>query len=149
MHNPALDKKAAELRSTGMSQQKIADALNVNQSTIHRALQKSEIKALVESEHKKFLQSLPNARQNIQGLIDNYANISDNKERERAWRSSMEMLRSAGLLPSGAPSILLQQITMTQNVSLNPQIISMLSPHSSSTTNIDYDNIIDVNTLTS
>lgn len=119
-------KQIAELRATGKSIRKIAEVVPPSPSTVCRILKQEDVQELVEHEQAIFLQALPNARQNIQSLIENYATLSD-KEKDLAWKSSMEMLRGVGLLPSNNLALIFQQLNIFANKdAISPQIQKIL-----------------------
>lgn len=127
------DKKiVAELAATGMGVREITRTIgedNTSVCKISRIMNMEEVKAMVLEEQSKFLASLPNARKNVQGLIDNYDCIKDNNERDRAWKSSMEMLRAAGFLPSKNMSVVLQQMNIYHggDQMISPEVMKVLS----------------------
>lgn len=115
------DKQIAELRAADIPQTEIAEKLNISQPTVSRALAKVETQMMLEREQEKFFECLPKARENIQDLIEGFKRETDSKTKELAWRSSMEALRAAGILPS-------QSMSYYFNTVINNQQNTILSP---------------------
>lgn len=126
-------KQIAESMATTNNQAETARQLGVHKSTVCRIVKEDDVRVMIETEQLKFLTSLPNARENIQHLVDNYRQkdesglpILDKEERDKAWKSSMEMLRSAGMLPSNSMSIFIQNTYNQQNNTILSPIIKEL-----------------------
>mgnify|MGYP001571761977 CR=1 FL=1 len=118
---------ASEIAS-GQSITRIAERHNVSRQTIIERKQNPEMQEMIRSEREKFLNCIPKARQNIESGINNYDKLSDaSREKERAWRASMEVLRGAGMLPSKDVSIMVNQyISAPHSQIIAPDILRLL-----------------------
>lgn len=145
MYNKALlDKKIAESVAVTGNQAETARQLDISKATVCRRMQNDDVKAMIEAEQAQFFQSLPKARENIQFLIENYLALDEEgslvlpkDDRDKAWKSSMEMLRASGMLPSHSPSTFVQNIyQQTNNMFLNPIIQDLLAAQGQEMLNI-------------
>lgn len=132
------EKAIADLRSAGATMPEIRDILGISIGKVHKVLQKEDVKALVEHEYNEFLQSLPTARRNIQSLIERHDSLDpDDKDKQRAWASSMEMLRSAGILPGQLSQLTINNIQINNQQVISPVISDLLSRMQSDVVDIE------------
>lgn len=121
------EKGIANMRSAGATMQTIADTLDMSIGKVHRICHKEDVAALIESEYNQFISCLPKARQNIQSLIERHDNLpDDSKDKQRAWASSMEMLRSAGMLPGNPSQLTINNIQINQQQIISPVISDLI-----------------------
>ncbi len=134
----AKTKEIAALRATGLSCREIEAELGISKSKVATVLKQEDVKALVEREYNEFLQALPTARRNIQSLIERHDSLDpDDKDKQRAWASSMEMLRSAGILPGNLSQLTINNIQINNQQVLSPILSDLLSKMSESIVDVD------------
>lgn len=115
------------------NQSETARQLGINKSTVHRIIERDDVREMIDEEREKFLESLPNARANIQYLIDNFRTVDASNapilsagEKDQAWKSSMEVLRAAGMLPSHYGSIHIENVYQETRVQIISPVIQLL-----------------------
>jgi predicted transcriptional regulator len=127
------DIQIAEARAAGASLQEIASQNGFHESTACRKLQKPDIKKHIEAIQAKIADECYNqAAENISLAIKQYkpqaalkTEERDPQLREHGFKSSLRILESIGILPSHAPSIMIQQIYNTNNI-INNDISKLL-----------------------
>ena len=126
--------------------QRIADDLNVNKSTICRALKTEEMQHMLEREREEFLKCVPQARQNLQKLVMDHDDLpADSQDKQRAWKTSIEIARAAGMLPSHAPSIYIQTLYQDNSTTvLAPEVSQFLDHYTDDVIEVESDDIQDI-----
>jgi hypothetical protein len=122
------EKQIASEIASGQTITQIASNHNVSRQAIMRQRDKPEIQEMIKAEREEFLKCIPKARLNIESGINSYESLKDqSREKERAWRASMEVLRGAGMLPSKESSISVNQyISAPHSQILSPDILRLL-----------------------
>ncbi|MBI5967915.1 MAG: helix-turn-helix domain-containing protein [Deltaproteobacteria bacterium] len=112
----------------GQSQEEIGRTLGVSQSTISRLINKKDVKDLLEAETLKLLESVPAAVENIRDLVEEMKRIpkKEVKRRELSYKATIELLKTAGLLPTPLQAQTLINIYKTQNLILTPIVQKMI-----------------------
>ncbi len=109
-----------------VSQQKIADQLEVSQSTISRLANKDDVKAMIEEETIRLLGSVPQAIDNIADLINEMPQMTSVKEKELGYKASRKVLEAAGILNSATSSLSLTNIVQRNTPVLSPLVEAFL-----------------------
>ena len=108
----------ANARVMGATLRDIEPEVGIDHSTVGRKLNHPEVKQYIESLHAQLIsESLGTAAANIQMAVDQYrpqaelpADQRDGQLREHGFKASQRLLESVGILPSHAPSVMIQQI---------------------------------------
>jgi predicted transcriptional regulator len=103
-----------------VSQQTIADQLGVSQSTVSRLANKEDVKAMIEQETIRLLGSVPQAIDNIAGLVSEMPHMTNVKEKELAFKATRKVLEAAGVLNSPSPSLGVVNVFQQNSVVLSP-----------------------------
>lgn len=146
LQHPATLKDIAAKAAAGIPGAEIARDLGVHKSTISRRLSTPELQKMVEEERQAFLQAVPHARRNITNLVEQHDNLdADSKDKQRAWASSMEMLRAAGMLPSHTMSQTINNIYNDNSTQLLvPEVSAFLDQFAAGMALEDDSDVIDV-----
>jgi hypothetical protein len=129
-------KKREIARAVAISGGNITEAskeIGVPKATVSRIARRPEVQAMIEAEQTEFYKSLPNARQNIQYLIDNFLVFDDEgnpklngAERARAFKASMDMLKGSGMLPSHINTLYVENLLQQKNTQIISPVIQEL-----------------------
>jgi hypothetical protein len=128
------DLQIAELRAAGSSLQQIATIQNIDKSTVSRRLQRADLAEYVETLKSSLInEGLETAQKNILHAIKSYQTTTGNETeqtqlREHGFKASNSLLTACGLLPSNAPSIIIQ----TNNF-VSPVVERILAEHTAPT----------------
>jgi hypothetical protein len=129
-NDPVQVANIAGLLASGQSQTQVAEILGVNRITINRAANKPDIKALIHKTHQQLINNhLTTCSNNISHVIQSYPIYEAARDKDFATLSlkySAEVLRSVGILPTQAQSILIQNIYNQTNISLAPAVTGIL-----------------------
>lgn len=122
-HNPAILSTVAAGLAAGIPQYQVAAQLGVHPSTVSRAAAKPDTKTLINTIHQALIDSaLQPAQANISRSIQDYYSLpvntddsgralpQDLQRKDHGFKASIRLLEAAGILPSHAQSILIQQI---------------------------------------
>jgi predicted transcriptional regulator len=110
-----------------VSQQRIADQLGVSQSTVSRLANRDDVKAMIEQETIRLLGSIPQAIDNIAGLVNEMPQITSVKEKELGFKATRKVLEAAGILNSASPSLSVVNIVQRNSVVLSPIVEAVLA----------------------
>ena len=121
--------KIEELAAAGHAHSFIGNAVGLHQTTITRTLQKPEIAARIEKLQNKVAdQYMEDAVENFGHAITSYRKLGpkdDFQLREHGFKASVEICRSIGILPSHAPSIMVQNV-LNVSQTVNSPIVDRL-----------------------
>lgn len=106
----------------GKSQMETAKETGVSVSTVHRLIQKPDIKALIEEQRGRLSSGLPKAAENVLSLIEKMDTAPDARSKELSYKASSDLLKSFGLFPSATPSIAVTQIYNENAVIVSPEL---------------------------
>ena len=136
----------ASMRAAGTSLKEIAKNINVHESTISRRLNTQEMQEMLEREREEFLKCVPQARQNLQKLVMDHDDLpADSQDKQRAWKTSIEIARAAGMLPSHAPSIYIQTLYQDNSTTvLAPEVSQFLDHYTDDVIEVESDDIQDI-----
>ena len=129
-----LKQKVAVLASTDMTNQNIADTLEVSRSTVQRVLKDSEVKSIIEDCKKTLVEkAYQKSVENVVHAVENYQNKEEKDEngkidgqtyqlKEHGFKASVEILKSMGLLSSNAPSFVVNSLNVQNNTFISPLV---------------------------
>jgi hypothetical protein len=126
----ARDTKMAKIAATGISQSKIVGEMKkegwtVTKATVNHALQKPNIKLIMEEEREKLISLVPKAVSNYKNWIDKATTYRDKTDKEIAFKATTKVLESNGLV-SGTPSTQIQIMNNSGNTIVSPIIEGLL-----------------------
>jgi len=118
----------------------IASKIGCSAATVCCTAKKPEVKELIEQAQKRLLsETLETATCNIIGLVNDYDKppvspenedkevVDYNKQRkDHGFRATIKILESAGMLPSHAPSLHVQNIYNQTTIQLTPLVQGIL-----------------------
>ena len=106
LDSPHIQDMVVKQLAVGESQNSIAKVVGLNQSQVSRFANREEIKALIEQEQMKLLEVVPDAVENIKGLVRAMKDIpeKDHKRKELSYKASKDVLKSVGLMPTPVQS---------------------------------------------
>ena len=142
--------KIAQAIGAGMSIAATAKIADCSPTTVSKV--KKEKKELIEKYQTKYLESLPNAVKIQTQLIDDFETIDSKDDPVRfnaSVRASEKLLQVAGIIPSQAPSIFLQNLYQdARSIVLSDQVSDIISRFIPNTIEIattlsDIDHVID------
>ena len=129
-----LKQKVAVLASTDMTNQNIADTLEVSRSTVQRVLRDSEVKSIIEDCKKTLVEkAYQKSVENVVHAVENYQNKEEKDQngkldgqtyqlKEHGFKASVEILKSMGLLSSNAPSFVVNSLNVQNNTFISPLV---------------------------
>jgi predicted transcriptional regulator len=99
---PHIKEKVVKELAVGKSQKSIAKEVGLNQSSVCRFANREDISKRIEQEKHRLIEAVPDAVDNIKGLVREMKNLpkSDIKGRELSYKASKDVLKAVGLLPS-------------------------------------------------
>ena len=133
-----LKQKVAVLASTDMTNQNIADTLEVSRSTVQRVLRDSEVKSIIEDCKKTLVEkAYQKSVENVVHAVENYQNKEEKDEngkidgqtyqlKEHGFKASVEILKSMGLLSSNAPSFVVNSLNVQNNQYITPVVMKAI-----------------------
>lgn len=143
-----IKEKVVKKLAVGERQNSIAEQVGLNQSQISRFASREDIRTLIEQEQRKLLEVVPDAVENVKGLVKEMRDIpkDDIKRRELSYKASKDVLKSVGLLPTPVQSQTLINLSQNNLQVLSPVIMEILSRASEKPIDDD-EPIINVNDL--
>ncbi len=125
--DPVRVQALARMRAAGQGVRTIADQLGCSHPTVVRSLQRQDVKQLIADIHAEMMIDAPqNAARNLRKLIADYPTLSEGQTKEHAFKASVKMLESIGVLPSHAPSQVTVNILNAENVNVSPVVVNVL-----------------------
>ena len=99
---PHIKEQVVKELAVGKSQKSIAKEVGLTQSSICRFANREDISKRIEQEKSRLIEAVPDAVDNIKGLVQEMKNLpkSDIKGRELSYKASKDVLKAVGLLPS-------------------------------------------------
>lgn len=140
--------KAAQLAATGMTTREIGQELSVSHSTICRALNKPEIRAIIEKESARLVNCLPDIVDSTQTVIRIGRQLSLHAENpqecgndtlfkepneilkaiELSQKTGSRVAKSLGVEPTHAPSLIFQNIhNDSRQLTIHPAVVAAIS----------------------
>ena len=164
-NNPVLATKIISLAAQGQTQQVIADELSISQPTVQRIQKANQI--LIQKEAQKYLDILPDivandvreiqdyftASKNLSDTIINHPTVDASQLQrfcEFVNSKITDIKRSIGMYSAHSPGLVFQQLNIfnTVQTSLSPQLLQLFQGVSAQS-QVDYDNIVDAEVLSS
>ena len=99
---PKIKEQVVKELAVGKSQNAISKEVGLNQSSVCRFANREDISKRIEQEKHRLIDAVPDAVDNIKGLVQEMKNLpqSDIKGRELSYKASKDVLKAVGLLPS-------------------------------------------------
>ena len=99
---PHIKEQVVKELAIGKSQKAISKDVGLNQSSVCRFANREDISKRIEAEKCRLIEAVPDAVDNIKGLVSEMKNLpkSDIKGRELSYKASKDVLKAVGLLPS-------------------------------------------------
>jgi DNA-binding XRE family transcriptional regulator len=124
------DYKIAIKACAGETVTQIARELDCNRKTVYYALEKDRVKEYVEKHTLKMLENLPQAVQNVTGLVNKMEGEVDKDERKLCYQATRDVLSVGNVLPSQNQTTLIQNVYNQQNnLIMSPIIKGMIDQH--------------------
>ena len=119
-------------RIAGQKTKEIAKEIGLTPDTVRRYLKRDDVKEWIEREQLGVLEALPNAVQNITGLVNGMKGEKDKDERRLCFEATKEVLKVGGIIPTNTQSTFIQNIYGQNNLVLSPVLKEMLERHEKS-----------------
>jgi len=129
LDNPVIKKKVVKKLAVGEKQTDVGKDVGLSQSQISRFANRQDIQAFIEKEQKKLLEVVPDAVENVKGLVKEFKDIpkNENKRRELSYKANQDVLKSVGLLSTPVQSQTFVNLYQQQNNTiLSPVILKLL-----------------------
>jgi predicted transcriptional regulator len=125
--DPRIRVEVIQRLACGQSQYSVGKALGISQQNISRFANKEEIKSLIKREQARLVDALPDAIENVKGLIKGMKNIHEHgiKQKELAYKATRDLLRSVGIFPTQTPKTNVLDNDRRQQAIL-PEVLQML-----------------------
>ena len=125
--DPVRVQELARLRAAGQDVRSIGQRLGCHNSTVVRSLQRQDVKQLIADIHAEMMIDAPaNAARNLRKLISDYPNLPEGQTKDHAFKASVKMLESIGVLPSHAPAQVTVNILNAESVNVSPVVVNVL-----------------------
>lgn len=117
--------------AAGESQTSIAGSIGVDKSQICRFANREDIRAFIEQEQMKLVEAVPDAVENVKGLVREMKKIpkKEVKRRELSYKASVDTLKAVGIMPSPVQSQVMVNIFNRQTLALPPFVQEILEEH--------------------
>lgn len=114
--------------ASGESQNSIAKEVELNQSSVCRFASREDIRTLIEQEQARLLEVVPDAVENVKGLVREMKDIpkKDIKRRELSYKASKDVLKSVGLLPTPIQSQVFINLYQGPNQIISPLVMKII-----------------------
>ena len=138
---PHIKEQVVKELAVGKSQNRIAKEVGLNQSSVCRFANREDISKRIEEEKHRLIEAVPDAVDNIKGLVQEMQNLpkSDIKGRELSYKASKDVLKSVGLLPTPVQSQTFVNLYQDNRKLISPELMALLSPKIDEITGIDED----------
>ena len=140
--------KVAKMLAVRKPQTSIAKQMGVDQSTISRFANKDEAQKLIEQEQLKLVEVLPDAVQNVIGLVEEMKDIpeDDIKRRELSYKATTDVLKATNVFPSPQYAHSIYNDNSQNNTIITPEFQAFLDFQATNGANETYpDEIVDAN----
>ena len=124
LDRPQVKQQVVKRLALGESKGSIAREVGLHPSQVSRFAKRGDIQALIEQEAFNLLEALPDAVDNVKELVKEMSTIPKNetKRRELAYKASVRVLESAGILNTTAPSHTVVNIVNRTTTMISPTI---------------------------
>jgi hypothetical protein len=120
-------KKAAVIVASGGSYADVGREIGVGRHAARNYCQKDEVRALIEKEQKRLLDSIPSAVDNYNHWIAR-GRDGDQQDKQLAYQTSRDLLQTSGIL-AGNTSVAITNIYKQQNVFLSEHVQGILKEY--------------------
>jgi hypothetical protein len=134
MDSPSIRKKVIQRLAMAESQESIARDVGLNQSQVSRFANREEIKEFIEREQMKLMEVIPDAVENVKGLVREMPTIPKKatKRRELSYKASLDTLKAGGIMPSPVQSLVITNIYEQRNLNIHPIVEDVVSKYADS-----------------
>ena len=131
---PHIKSRVVKELATGRSKGEIAQEVGLHRTQVSRFASREDIKRLIETETMNLLEAVPDAVENIKGLVRGMKDLplKDIKNRELSYKASTRVLEGVGLLNTPTLSPVMVNITNTTNTLISPIMQEVLKRFSES-----------------
>lgn len=125
--------KVVKMKAMGYTDAYVGRKMGVTRQAVWYLRTREDIQELIDTENKRFLESLPEAVDNIKFLIkdfrDEIGKENPNKQKvEYGFKGSVKALESAGIAPGVSSSVMIQNVFNQQNL-ISPLIDGVLDKY--------------------
>jgi hypothetical protein len=134
LDTPHIKKNVVQRLAVGESQRSIAKGVGIDHSQISRFSNREDIRAFIEEEQMKLVEVVPDAVENVKGLVREMKKIpkKDVRRLELSYKASLDTLKSVGIMPSPVQSQVNTSIYQQNNLAIPPAVMEILRKHSES-----------------
>ena len=127
---PHIKKQVIKRLATGEPQASIAKSVGLCQPQISRFANREDIKPFIEWEQMRLVEAVPDAVDNVKGLVKEMKGIpkKDVRRRELSYKASQDVLKSVGIMPTPVQSQIVTNIYSQKNL-ISPFIMALLEEH--------------------
>ena len=131
MDTPHIKKKVVQRLAVGESQRSIAKDVGIDHSQISRFSKREDIRSFIEEEQMRLVEVVPDAIENVKGLVREMKKIpkKDIRRRELSYKASVDTLKSVGIMPSQVQSQVITSIYQQNNLAFSPVVEEILRKH--------------------
>ncbi len=140
--------EVAHKLAVGETHTKIAEQIGVNRSTISRFVNKDEAQVLIEQEQLKLAGVLPDAVQNVIGLVEGMKDVpeDDIKKLGLCYKATTDVLKATNVFPSPQYAHNIYNDNSQHNTIITPEFQAFLDFQARHGANETYpDEIVDAN----
>jgi hypothetical protein len=140
LDQPHIKERVIKRLAIGEKQIEIAKDVGLHYSQISRFSNREDIKPFIEQEQMKLLEVVPDAVENVKGLVKEMKKIpkKDIKRFELSYKASLDVLKAAGLMPTPVQSQVITNIYNQQNNAfITPVVKAILDRYLQDAENIE------------
>jgi uncharacterized protein YjiS (DUF1127 family) len=143
LDSPHIKAEVIKRIAVGESQSRIAGDVGLHRSQVSRFARREDIKPFIEQEQLKLLEAVPDAVENLRGLVRGMKNIpaKETKRRELAYKASNDLLKAVGIMPAQTQAPLIKNIYNDNRLIISPIVMELLSKHCNQVLNLDSNDI--------
>ena len=114
--------------AVGENRAAIAQDFGLHRSQVSRFAKREDIRPFIEAEQMKLLEAVPDAVENVKGLVKEMKDLpkGDIKGRELSYRASLDTLKAVGIMPSPIQSQVITNIFDQRTQLISPVIHELL-----------------------
>jgi hypothetical protein len=124
---PGIREKVVRDLDLGRNKAEIAREVGLSRSQVSRYSQREDVRAELENLWMRLVEVAPDAVTNMQTLVRGMKKSKNVKDRELAYKASLKVLEGTGILPSQAPTVLVQNIINNQTNIMDARSQEILS----------------------
>jgi hypothetical protein len=125
---PHIRSEVVRRLAVGQTQASIARDFGLHRSNVSRFAKRGDIRPYIEQEQLKLLDAVPDAVENVKGLVREMKDLpkGDTKRRELSYRASLDTLKAVGIMPSPIQSQVITTIFDQRTQLISPVIHELL-----------------------